>query len=346
MVEIETPALVVDRPRMFANLDRIQSKLTALGIRNRPHVKTHRSTNVAKLQLQAGAVGITCQKLQEAQVMVDAGIENVLIPYNIIGAAKHERLRDLLGRARVAVSVDDSRLLEGLAAVSRSAESELDVFVECDTGFGRTGVTTPESAGELAVAIERHKLRFAGLLAYPAPPGSGDFMQRAVAEIEDRGLSCESVSLGGTVDLMHVADLGTVITEFRPGAYVYNDWNTVLANAASVEDCALTVVTTVVSTPRPGRVVLDAGSKALAADVATDGGHGHILEAPNSSIGRLSEEHAEVTLSGGDHLELGEVVHVVPAHVCVVSNLFGAVWVVDDGVPIDRWPIEARGCSL
>jgi D-serine deaminase-like pyridoxal phosphate-dependent protein len=341
--ELETPALVVDLDRVERNLERWQRYADEAGLASRPHVKTHKSVELARLQLAYGARGVTCQKLGEAEVMVKAGIDDVLVPYNLMGESKLRRLAGLLARARVAVSVDDAALLRGLAGAARDAGRELEVLVECDTGFGRAGVQTPAAAAALGQTIGATSgLVFAGLLSYPSPPGARAFLEEAL-EVAD--LERPWVSTGGTPTMWNAAELRPVVTEYRVGTYVYNDRNTIAAGVASVDDCALTVLTTVVSRPTGDRAILDSGSKALAADQTAAGGHGLILEAQASTIAKLSEEHGHVELAPGERLELGDRVHVVPNHACVVSNLFDELWVTRGGEVVDRWAIDARGRS-
>lgn len=344
--ELDTPALVVDVERLERNLERWQRYCDETGLANRPHVKTHKTVEIARRQLELGAAGITCQKLGEAEVMVDAGIDDVLVPYNVLGEHKLARLAELLARARVSVSADDASLLPGLASASARASRELRVFVECDTGLGRAGVQTPADAARLAGAIERTEgLRFAGLLTYPAPAGAVEFLDAARASIRAGGLEVECVSAGGTPRMWHAAELRETVTEYRVGTYVFYDRNSVAAGAAALEDVALTVHATVVSRPTSGRAILDAGSKALAFDPGPDDGHGLLLEAPGSSVVGLTEEHGHVRVGDGDRLELGERVRIVPNHVCVVANLFDEILVAREGRVVARWPVAARGRS-
>ena len=344
--DLDTPAVVVDLGRLERNLERWQRYCDEIAIANRPHVKTHRTVELARRQIELGAVGITCQKLGEAEVMVAAGIDDVLIPYNLLGERKLERLAALLGRARISVSVDDHAVLPGLERAARATGREIDVHVECDTGLARAGVQTPDEAAELARAVARTSgLRFLGFLTYPSPPRTVPFLTAAIDRARAFGLDANAVSGGGTPAMWEAARVAPPVTEYRVGTYVYHDRNTVAAGAASLEDTALTVLTTVVSRPRSDRAILDAGSKALAMDPAPAGGHGAILEAPDSVIVALSEEHGHVRKAPREELELGARVHVVPNHVCVVSNLFDEVWVKRDDRIVDRWPIAARGRS-
>ena len=342
----ETPAAVVDLDRLERNLRRWQTYCDEHGLANRPHVKTHRSVAIARLQLELGAIGITCQKLGEAEVMVDAGVEDVLVPYNLVGEAKLERLAALLLRARMTVSVDDEALLGGLSSAAVRAGRELAVLVDCDTGLGRTGVRTPNKAAELAARVASASgLRFAGFLTYPAPEGAVAFLAAAAADVRRRGLEVEVVSAGGTPGMWNAGGLAATVTEYRAGTYAFFDRNSIAAGAATLVDVALTVRATVVSRPEPRLALLDAGSKALAADPGPDGGHGLVLEARGSRIAKLNEEHAYVELAEGDQLELGQEVSVVPNHVCVVANLFDRLWTERGGRVTGSWPVDARGRS-
>ena len=336
---IETPAAVVDLDRLERNLARWQSYCDDAGLRSRPHVKTHKCIEIARMQVELGARGITCQKLGEAEVMVDAGFDDVLIPYNLLGDEKLRRLTALLERAQVSVTVDDAALLPGLARAARDAGRELRVLVECDTGLGRAGVQTPEAAVTLAREIDE-PLRFGGLLTYPVLERTLAFLSETAEE-----LGPETVSVGGTPTMWSAAELTDVANEYRAGNYAFYDRNSVAAGAATLDDVALTVHATVVSRPSPARALLDAGSKCLSSDRGPDDAMGLVLEAPHSIVEKLDEEHAYVRLSGGDSLELGQRVRVVPNHACVVSNLFDELLVARGGEIVDAWRVAARGRS-
>ena len=345
--DIETPAAVVDVDRLERNLSRWQEHCDTHGLANRPHVKTHRNVEIAQRQLELGAVGITCQKLSEAEVMVDAGCDDILVPFNIVGPAKLRRLRALLERAEVTVSVDDAALLLGLAGAARGAPRELGVLVDCDTGLGRTGVATPEAAVELAVKVaSRDGLRFDGFLTYPSPEGAERFLATAVAGADRRGLSAPVVSAGGTPSMWQSDELRPTVTEYRVGNYAFYDRMSIAAGAASLDDIALTVHATVVSRPASDRAILDSGSKALTSDLGPDPGYGLVLEAPGSTIEKLSEEHAHVVLADEDELELGQRVRIVPNHACVVVNLYDELRIMRDDVLEASWRVAARGRSL
>lgn len=340
---IETPAALVDLDRLERNLARWQEYCGRVGLANRPHVKTHKCVEIARRQAALGAAGLTCQTLHEAETMAAAGFRDVLVPYNILGAGKLERLSALLARAEVAVSVDDEALLAGLDEAARAAGRELRVLVDCDTGLGRTGVQSPEAAVELGAAVARRaSLRFDGFLTYPAPPDARAFLARARELADGAGLEAATVSVGGTPAMWESDGLASVVTEYRAGTYAFHDRNTVAAGAARIEDVALTVLATVVSRPAADRAILDTGSKALSSDPGPDEGFGQVLEAPGAVLEKLNEEHAYVSLAAGEELELGARVRVVPNHACVVSNLFEEFVVVSEGRVVDRWPV-ARG---
>jgi len=341
-LDIATPAAVVDLDRLESNLVRWQAYCDGAGLANRPHVKTHKCVEIARRQLELGARGVTVQTLYEAESMIDAGIGDLLLPYNVVGGRKLEQLALLLRRADVSVTADDERLLPGLAGAGADAGREVGVLVDCDTGLGRTGVGSPEAAAALGAAIARTEgLRLAGLLTFPAPPGAREFFTAACGLLERRGLVVGAVSVGGTPTMWGAAELRPLVTEYRVGTYAFNDRNTITTGAATLDEVALTIAATVVS-QRDGRAILDAGSKALSADASPEGGFGLVVEAPSSTLEQLNEEHGYLALAGGDELELGQQVRIVPNHVCVAVNLFDELVGVRDDRVEQRWPV-ARG---
>lgn len=344
----DTPCVLIDDAIAEANLARAQAYADSHRLPLRPHIKTHKLPHYARRQIALGAAGITCQKLGEAEVMAEAGIEDIFISYNILGAGKLARLVALQDRvARLAVAADSPETVAGYATRFTDTGRPLEVVVECDTGAGRCGVPDPAAALALARAIDAAPgLRFAGLMTYP-PRGGGpavsSFFAEAKAALEAAGLPPERLSSGGTPDLYRAAEVAPV-TEHRPGTYIYGDRMQIAWGHGSLADCALTVLATVVSRPTPDRAVLDAGSKALAADLSPATGHGHVVEYPEAVITALSEEHGIVDLSACDHRPgVGEKVRIVPNHVCVVSNLFDTVHIVRGGGIMETLPVAARG---
>ena len=345
--DLETPAVLIDLDRVDANLKRAQDFADRHGLRLRPHMKTHKLPRLALRQVELGAVGITCQKLGEAEVMADAGLTDILLPYNILGRSKLARLRALAARITLAVSADSATTVQGYAETFAEAARPLPVLVECDTGGGRAGVQTPEEALGLARTIAAAPgLRFGGLMTYPAKGGgaaSDAWLRRATTLLADAGLTPEVVTTGGTPDLWR-ANEGTAATEYRPGTYIYLDLFQVQEGVGTLDDCALTVLATVVSRPTENRAVLDAGTKALTSDTLGLQGFGRIVEYPEAVVTGLSEEHGVVDLSRcAARPAVGEVVHIIPNHSCPVSNLFDTVALVRGGEVVEVVPVAARG---
>lgn len=344
--QIDTPAVLIDVDRARANIARAQGHADRHGMAMRPHIKTHKLPFWAREQLAAGAVGITVQKLGEAEVMADAGIADIFLPYNIVGRDKLARLAALHGRVAMSVTADSGAVVEGLAATFTDPAHPLPVLVECDTGMGRCGVQTPAEAVALARRIAAAPgLRLDGLMTYPAAGRQAEclvWLAEAKAALATAGLPCPRISSGGTPDLW-TAQPGGTITEYRPGTYIYLDRFQVAKGVGTTEDCALTVLTTVVSHPVPERAILDAGSKALSSDLLGLPDHGEIAGLPGARVTGLSEEHGTVTLAPGTQVAVGDRLRVLPNHACVVSNLFDRVHLVRGGQVIDILPVAARG---
>jgi len=344
---LDTPVVLVDLEKAERNLKRAQDYADQHGMRLRPHIKTHKLPYFAKQQLALGAIGITCQKLGEAEVMADAGITDIFLPYNILGAAKLARLRRLNDRLTLAVTADSATTIEGYSDAFKTADKLLTVLVECDTGAGRCGVQSQDELMALARQIDQSPgLVFGGLMTYP-PRGSVErtnvFLTQARDRLTAAGLPPAVISNGGSPDL-YASHGVTIATEHRPGTYIYMDRMQVAFGVAELDDCALSVLATVVSRPTPDRAILDTGSKSLAADLAPVPGHGHILGYPDAVITQLSEEHATVDLSACTSKPVvGERVRVIPNHACVVTNLFDEIVLLRGGEVVDRLPVLARG---
>ena len=344
--QLDTPAVVIKLDRVKANIRRAQDQLDSHNLRNRPHIKTHKIPAIAKMQMEAGAIGITCQKIGEAEVFADAGVvDDILITYNILGEAKTERLMALNKRLRrLAVVLDNETVARGLSAAARRHGANLRFLIECDTGFKRNGVQTPEETFGLAqLAMNLPGMRFEGLMTFPNSPGTGPYFERALSLFKDAGIPVPVVSGGGTPALSKVGDF-PMLTEHRAGTYVYNDVMMVTAGAANWDDCAMHVRSTVVSRPTVDRAILDAGSKVLTSDQYFVKDHGRVVEYPEARIVALSEEHAIVDLAAcADRPDVGEVISVIPNHCCVVSNMVDEVYGIRDGAVEVVWPVAARG---
>jgi D-serine deaminase-like pyridoxal phosphate-dependent protein len=343
----DTPYASVDLDAVDRNIERMQRYCDAHGIAFRPHVKTHRLPAIAHRQVRAGAVGITCQKVSEAAVMVAAGIEDVLLTYPVLGEAKLDRLRRLAEVATVSIAADSAEVATGLSRALASMAHRLDFLVECDTGLRRTGVQTPEQALELARLVDGLPgLRFAGLMTYPTGPDTEPFFAAARELIEGAGMKVGKLSGGGTAHAFKSHELAN-LTELRAGTYVFGDRACIANGSVPLEDCALRVHATVVSRPTATRAILDAGSKVLTTDPAeAEGteGYGLLVERPGALVDELFEEHARVELSPEEPpLELGEMVSIVPNHACGTTYMQPAVIVHRSGAPVGWWPVSARG---
>ncbi|UGA46248.1 D-TA family PLP-dependent enzyme [Bradyrhizobium quebecense] len=345
--EYGTPCAVIDMDRVERNIARIQKACDEAGIANRPHIKTHKNPMLAQLQIKAGAKGITCQKLGEAEIMADSGIDDILISYNLLGDEKMARLGALQGKANVTVAADNSVVVGDLPKAAAASGRPLSVVVECDTGRKRAGVETPAEAIALAREIAGSKgLTFAGFMLYPTETGWADaqkFYDEALAGVRAHGLDATIVSTGGTPNLVNLGRLKGG-TEHRFGTYIYNDRMQVAAGVATWDDCALHVYSTVVSRAGPERGILDAGSKTLTSDTGGLEGHGLILEHPEAKIARFAEEHGFLDLSRSNtRPNVGDVVRIVPNHVCVVVNMMDEVVMVRGEEIIGALPVTARG---
>ena len=345
---VNTPAVLVDLDIARRNIDRFQTYANAHGLKVRPHIKTHKLPAVAEMQLRAGAVGITCQKVSEAEAMVAGSpeIRDVLITYNILGPEKLEHLASLARKVTLSVVADNETVIDSLSEAFASQPAPLPVLVECNTGADRCGVPTPEAAAALAQRIARAPgLVFGGLMTYPPTGGAAaveSFMSRAKAFIEAAGIAVPVVTSGGTPSMMHAAE-APVTTEYRPGTYVYNDRSLVSRGVCGWEDCALTVLATVVSVPAANRAIIDAGSKTLTSDLLGLSCYGHVLGRDDISIDQLSEEHGRLVSEGPINLKVGDKLRIVPNHACVVTNMVDAVNVVEHGEISAVWPVVARG---
>jgi D-serine deaminase-like pyridoxal phosphate-dependent protein len=346
--EFGTPALVIDLDKVEANIRRVQAICDKAGVANRPHIKTHKIPKLAQAQIAAGARGITCQKLGEAEIMADAGIGDILVSYNLIGEARAGRLGALVERAPdVKVCADNPVTLETYAAAAKRAGRDVGVVVECDTGRKRAGVESVREAVQLAATIkDTPGLTFKGFLFYPTEqswPETQRFFDEAKAGIASLGLTAEVVSTGGSPNIVNVGRLAGA-TEHRPGTYIFNDRMQMNYGVATLEDCALTVFATVVSRAGPDRGILDSGSKTLTSDGGGLDGYGLILEHPEARIKGFAEEHGFLDLAKcNNRPAVGDIVRVVPNHVCVVVNMVDQLIAVRGNEIVEVMPVAARG---
>jgi D-serine deaminase-like pyridoxal phosphate-dependent protein len=347
VTDLDTPVVTIQLDIMEDNIRRVQRHLDRHGIGNRPHVKTHKIPAIGRMQLAAGAVGIVCQKVGEVEVFADHGVApDVLLTFNVVGRPKLDRLMAVARRVeRLTVVLDNEPVARGLSEAAVRHGIDLPFLVECDTGFGRNGVQSPEAALDLArTAMRLPRLDFQGLMTFPnRDPDTRVYFERALALFKAAGIPVPTVSGGGTPALFGV-DRFPMLTEHRAGTCVYNDAMVVRSGTATWANCAMRVRATVVSRPTDARAILDCGTKVLTSDQYGMPGFGHVLEYPEAAVTALSEEHGTVDLSScPERPEVGEVVNVVPNHCCVVTNMVDEV----AGIRGDRvevvWPVAARG---
>ena len=342
-----TPCPVIDLDVVENNIKRAQSLCEKMGLANRPHVKTHKSPILAKMQIAHGAQGVTCQKLGEAEVMVDAGISDIIIATNILGAAKSGRLAALQKRAALKVCTDNPVSLKAYSEAALKAERLMDVMIECDTGQKRAGVETPSMVVDLARMIKDDPmLNFAGLLFYPPIDGwyqTQLFFDQTKEGLANIGLSAKIVSTGGTPNFKNIGQLKGA-TEHRAGTCIFNDRMMMKSGFAKLEDCAFQVFTSVVSRAGAERGILDAGSKTLTTDKLGLDGFGLLLEYPSAIIHKFAEEHGFLNLANCPKKpKVGDVVRVIPNHVCVAVNMVDELVAIRGEEVVDVIPVEARG---
>ncbi|WP_028644318.1 alanine racemase [Nocardioides sp. URHA0020] len=347
--EPATPYLRVDVGRLRSNIEATAARAAAAGVSLRPHAKTHKTPEIARLQIAAGAVGLTVATIGEAEVFVDGGVEDLFIAYPLwLSDEAVRQLRDLAGRADLAIGVDS--VAAATRAGSLLAGTGIAALVEVDSGQHRTGVPAGDAGAVAAAAVEAG-LPVRGVFTFPGHGYSPDLMRTAaddeaaalsaaVASFREAGLEPDIVSGGSTPTLGH-SHTGE-LTELRPGVYVFGDAQQWELGVMQPEAIALTCRATVVS-HAGGRLVLDSGGKALGADRAAYAtGSGRLLEHPDARIVLLSEHHAVVDLADGALPPLGSRVDVVPNHVCAAVNLADTLW-ADDATTLAPWAVAARG---
>jgi D-serine deaminase-like pyridoxal phosphate-dependent protein len=345
--DLETPVPIIDVDCVERNVKQWQSRCNIMGLANRPHIKTHKIVGLAQYQLAEGAKGITVQKLGEAEVMADAGIRDMLLTFNVVGRHKVERLAALARRSDISVVADNVEILEGLSAAGFAAGRKISVLVECDTGAGRNGVQSPAAAVALAQRIDvTPGLIFGGLMTYAATGGrlrADAFLVEARDLCKRSGLEIHTITSGGSPDMWKDEGLSN-LTEYRAGTYIYLDRSLVASGTCDFEDCALTVLSTVVSRPTSQRAMIDAGTKALTSDLLGLEGYGVVQELGEAKIYAANEEHGYLDISQlAQKPNVGDLVRVTPNHVCPVSNLFDEVVFVRGNEVLGAVKVDARG---
>lgn len=340
--DLETPSVLIDLDLMERNIAVMQARCDQLGIAFRPHIKTHKIPEIARRQLDAGAVGIACQKASEAEVFAAAGFDDIQIPYNIVGARKTGRLAAMARDAKVTVTVDSEAVVKGIAEAAQAAGVTINALVELVSLGARTG-TTPADALALARRIKATAgLRFAGVMIYPSDVAIRPRLQATLALLDEAGIAVETVSGGGSGTIREAHRLPE-LTELRVGTYVFWDWNSVRADYTDFDNCAMRVRATVVSANEASRVILDCGSKTINSETA-DGRYGYIVEYPAARLHQVNEEHGYVDFSAcANAPAVGDIVHIIPVHTCVVTNLHNQIYGVRGDAIETVWDVAARG---
>jgi D-serine deaminase-like pyridoxal phosphate-dependent protein len=359
VAEIDTPALIVDLDVMERNLARVAHYAAGHALRLRPHTKTHKSVLIGKRQLAGGAAGLTVAKVSEAEVMVDAGPDDLLVAYPVIGHSKLERLMRIAAKTNVTVALDSVFAARQLSDAARAAQAEVGVLAEVDVGLGRVGVAPGEELLHLAGRLEKlPHLKLRGIAFYPghikALSESGlraldrlrELLASILADFRRAGIETPIVSGGSTPTLFHSHQIEG-LTEIRPGTYVFNDMNTVTCGACELEDCAAAILATVVSTAHAGQMIIDGGSKTFSSDrlsASSEVTFGRVREAPGARFHKMNEEHGFIDLARAERtFDIGERVRVIPNHICVAVNLHERVYGVRGETVEETWTVDARG---
>jgi 3-hydroxy-D-aspartate aldolase len=355
---IETPALVVDLDTYERNLDRMAAIMAGKPVRLRPHAKTHKSPLIAQEQIARGAIGVCSQKVSEAEILAAGGVKDILISNEIVGANKIARLAALAGKARIGVCVDDADNVRDIGAAGVAAGSRIDVLVEIEVGGGRCGTAPGQAAVELArIVAATPGLRFRGLQAYhggaqhirdhgerrTAIGRAADRTRETIAALENAGLDCPVVAGGGTGSLAIDLELG-VLNELQAGSYIFMDADYATAGTTDLSpgfENALYVLATVMSVPRPGIAIVDAGLKAM----TFESGPPRIDRPSGVRYAGPSDEHGNLELDPGVVLPPGARLWLIPGHCDPTVNLYDWYVGVRNGRVERVWPVEARGAG-
>jgi len=360
-INLETPCVVVDAGRLRRNVLAMAERIAAFGVALRPHAKTHKTPEIARMQLDAGAVGVTVAKLSEAEVMERGGIGDIFIAYPIVDPGKLERAVRLRERVALTLGVDSMEGAERLARAAAARGVRMPVRLEADTGLRRTGVSFDDAVALAGRLASMAPLDFRGIYTFrghlmngrptldveAAGLEEGRLMVSLAERIRASGVAVRDVSVGSTPTAAYAAQIPGV-TEVRPGTYVFYDRMQARLGACDLSDCAAKVRVTVVSRPAPDYVVVDGGSKTFATDVQPNAeplrleGFGHVEELPHAVLERLSEEHGMVRIRPEDDVSVGDALHIVPNHICSTVNLHNRIALID-GDDVNVIPVAARG---
>jgi len=363
LATLDTPALLIDLDIVRRNLERMQKKADECRVSLRPHIKTHKIPELAHLQLSLGAVGVTVAKVSEAEVMAEAGIEDIFIANQVVSEIKLNRLAALSKKVNLSVGLDSVSAAESLSAVFAAAGLTIEYLIELNSGLNRCGVLPGRDVLELYQAVcGLPSLQFKGIFTHAGQVygaaslaevievsrHESKIMVETAQSLEQAGTSAEIVSVGST-PTMKVWEGYKGVNEIRPGNYIFHDAIQLSLGVATVEECALSIMATVISRPARERAVIDGGSKAFTSDRGAHGkeissGFGIVL-GKKATLARLSEEHGIISLDQGEDLEIGDRVRFIPNHACAVVNLFDRAYGIRKGEVVEEFKIAARGKS-
>lgn len=360
--DIETPAVLVDLDVLEKNLKHTADLAKQAGVRLRPHCKTHKSVWLAKKQLEYGACGITVAKLSEAEVMIDGGITDILVAYPIIGEAKLARLEKLLDRASLIVSADSVAGAKGLSDLGVKLNQKIRIYVDVNSGLQRCGMEPGEETAELVKSIiDFPGIEIVGLMTHGgfsydyndreslllAARREADALLVTQEMLRKDGIDIQEISVGSTPTSKFIGEMPEGITEIRPGAYVYGDDQQLSIGIITEEECAMHILTTVVSAPRIGSVIVDAGLKTLCSDGCPyREGYGMNRDDHSIYIAELCEEHGIVKMPPEKKLNVGDRIQILPNHCCATTNMHDELYGVRNGVVERMIKVDARGKVL
>jgi D-serine deaminase-like pyridoxal phosphate-dependent protein len=358
IADLDTPALLVDLPKLRGNIERMAQTARDADLKLRPHTKTHKCLEIARMQRDAGAAGITVAKVGEAEIMAEAGFDDIFIAHEVVGAAKIERLLALAKRIKVAVGVDSAEVAGPLSSAGAMQGLRLRVLMEIDIGAKRCGVM-PDKALEFARRLNSLPgVSLAGIFTYPGHvyaarssnevEGLAAYECRIMGEVTGTLAPIMDVSQwvsGGSTPTARSYTSGCGLTEIRPGTYIFNDRTQIDRWSATPDECALTVLATVVKVSEDGTAIVDAGTKSLMCEAApASPGLGMLKEDNAAVIIKTNEEHGFLDLTSSNlKLRVGDKVEIIPNHCCTVTNLFDELQAVQDGEVVETWRVAARG---
>ncbi len=361
---IDTPALLIDNDLMKNNLLFMQEKANQYHVNLRPHTKTHRMPELARMQMDGGAYGITVAKVGEAEVMAENGLANIFVANEIVGLSKLERVKALNRKISIRIGVDSEYQINQLEEVFQNEEKGIEVLIEVEVGENRSGVITDEQLINLAKHIQtKKKVILKGVFSHEGHSYKAKNIEacieasienqkrtlRAGTMIKELGIAIDTISIGATPSMMH-GGIIEGITEIRPGTYIFMD----VGQGSSIQNfnkCAATVLATIISKPTDERVVLDAGAKSLTSQNRSEGicathGYGLVKNSNDLRLSGVFDEHGLIyNKEFRDSMEIGDKIEIIPNHICPTCNLYEKVYLVSQGTILREIPILCRGKS-